>query len=154
MLHLILSHRDGIGPIQQDVRGLQHGVVEESRHHTLLSLRFVLELRLPLQLSDGRNGVEDPRELGVLRHVRLDEHGTFLRVEAGREQRDRHIDRAAAEIRWLVRHGDGVVVDDAEDAFVAMLKLDPILHRPEVVADVQLPRRLNSAENSRHHGKL
>jgi hypothetical protein len=47
-----------------------------------------------------------------------------------------------------------VIIDDAKDAVVAVLKLDPILHRSQVVADVQLTGRLNSAENPRHHGKL
>jgi hypothetical protein len=42
---------------------------------------------------------------------------------------------------------DGVVVDNAEDRLELMLQLCPILHRAEVVADVQLSRRLDSAKD-------
>ena len=42
---------------------------------------------------------------------------------------------------------DRVIVDDAEDRFRRVLQRDPVLHRAEVVADVQLAGRLNSTED-------
>jgi hypothetical protein len=47
-----------------------------------------------------------------------------------------------------------MIVDNAKDAVVTMLKLDPVLYGPEIVANVELSRGLYSAENPRHHGKL
>jgi hypothetical protein len=40
-----------------------------------------------------------------------------------------------------------VIIDDADDRLVLVLQPHPILHRPEVVADVQLAGGLDTAEN-------
>ena len=48
----------------------------------------------------------------------------------------------------LVRAGDRVVVDDAEERLELVLQLHPVLDRAQIVADVQLARRLDAAEDS------
>ena len=49
-------------------------------------------------------------------------------------------------LRFVVS-GDCVIVDDAEDRLELMLQLDPIFHRAEIVADVQLAGRLDSTKD-------
>ena len=66
------------------------------------------------------------------------------------EQAGRHVQGALLQLRRLVGLGDGVQVHDAEQALVAVLERDPVLHRAEVVADVQLARGLDAAEDARH----
>jgi hypothetical protein len=44
----------------------------------------------------------------------------------------------------LILSADGVQVNDAEERIVAFLEIDPVLHRSEPVADVQLARGLNT----------
>src|SRR4029078_13657809 len=45
---------------------------------------------------------------------------------------------------------DRVVVDDAVEAAVLALQRDPVAHGAEVVAEVHLPRRLNTGEHRLH----
>ena len=114
MLHLILAHRHEVGAIQQNVRSLQHRIVEQPRVHALLALRLVLELRLALELTERRDGVEDPRELGMFRHLRLHEQRRLLGVEARGEQRHGHLPRAARAAPRARTRRDRVIVDDAD----------------------------------------
>ena len=53
----------------------------------------------------------------------------------------------------LVLAGDGVQVHDADEGLVAVLELDPVLHRAEPVADVQLAGRLDPGEYAWHGGQ-
>src|SRR5256884_600119 len=90
------------------------------------------------------------RQLGVLGHVRLHEQDRPLRVEPGGEQPDRHVDRALRQGRGVVGLRDGVQVNHAEEAVVLMLQAHPVLHRAQIVADVQLARGLDTGEDARH----
>jgi hypothetical protein len=40
-----------------------------------------------------------------------------------------------------------VQIDDAEEAFVALLERDPVADRPEVIAEMETSRRLDPAED-------
>jgi hypothetical protein len=70
--------------------------------------------------------------------VRLHETTCALGVEPRAEQPDRHLERALRERGSVVALRDSVLVDDAEQAVVLLLELDPVLDRAQVVADVQL----------------
>ena len=91
VLGLVLAHRHEIGPVEQDIRGHQHGVIQQPRRHTFESLRLIFELRHPLELADRRDGVQQPLELAVLGHVRLHEQHRSRRIDAAGEQADRHL---------------------------------------------------------------
>ena len=90
----------------------------------------------------------------MFRHSRLHEQRAFLRIEPGGEQRQRHIDRAGAQISRLVRYRDGVVVDDAEKRLVLVLQINPVLDGSEVISDVQRAGGLYAAEDAGHCAKL
>src|SRR5438876_3125162 len=150
VLQLVLAHRHEGCLVQQHIGRLEHGIVQESRRHALLALRLVLELRLTLELAQWRDGIQDPVELRVLGDVRLHEDDGPRRIDAGGEQPDRHVDRPLGQGRRIVGLRDGVLVNDAEQAVVLVLQLDPVLHGAEVIADVQLARRLDAGEHARH----
>src|SRR3989442_1746150 len=150
VLELVFAHRHEGCFVQQHIGRLEHGIVEESRRHALLALRLVLELRLTLELAQWRDGVQDPVELRVLGDVRLHEDDGPRRIDAGGEQPDRHVDRPLGQGRRIVGLRDGVQVNDAEQAVVLVLQLDPVLHGAEGIADVQLARRLDAGEDARH----
>src|SRR5207237_829375 len=97
-----------------------------------------------------RDGVQDPVELRVLGDVRLHEDDGPRRIDAGGEEPDRHVDRALGQGRCVVGLRDGMQVHDAEQAVVLVLQLDPVLYGAEVIADVQLARRLDAGEDARH----
>ncbi len=57
----------------------------------------------------------------------------------------------ADELFRILINGDGMQVDNAEDAFVAALNLCPILESSEVIAEVKLAAGLNARENTCFH---
>ena len=155
MLHLILAHRHACGVIQQDVRRLQHGIREHTGQHAFLPTALVLVLRLPLELTQRCHGIEDPRQLRVLRHCTLEEQRAALGIEPRRQQGDGHFVATSPQVGRLVVSGEGVQVHHAEKGRVApFLQPRPVLDRAEVVADVQFARRLDPTEDSRHSAKL
>ena len=151
MLLLVFADRHLVGAVEQDVGGHEHRVVEQP-HADALALaaaRLVLELRHAPQLAHVGDGVEQPHELGVLRHVRLHDDDGALGVDAGREEHVGQLDRVAAQHGALLAHGDGVQVDDAEDAVVGLLHGDEVADRAQVVAEVQRAARLDAGEDAR-----
>ena len=153
MLHLILTDRDEASFIKQHVGRLQDRVRQQPHRDAFLALRLVLELRLALELTERCHARQQPIELGMLGDVRLHEYDALIRVEAGRKQTHRHIERQRRERGGVIRLRDGMQVDDAEQAFVLGLQPYPVLHGAEVVADVQLAGGLDAAEYAfRGHG--
>ena len=60
------------------------------------------------------------------------------------------LDLGAQLLRLLI-DGDGVQIDDAEDALVVVLDLDPVLQRAQIIADVQIAGRLDAGEYACFH---
>ena len=91
MLNLILANGHLVGAIQQNVRRLEHRIVQDPGGDALLSLRLLLELRLPFELPERRDGIENPRQLGMFRHLRLHVQRRDVGIDARGEQRQRHL---------------------------------------------------------------
>jgi hypothetical protein len=90
----------------------------------------------------------------MFRNGRLDEQRRDAGVDSRRQQRSRHLAPADAELLRFVRHGDRVVIHHADDGRVLVLEPDPVLHRAQVVSNMQLARGLDSTEDSRHRVKV
>ena len=75
---------------------------------------LVLELGHAPELAHVGERVEDPGELGVLRHVRLHEDDRPLGVDAAGDVGGWPRRSCCAELGGLLSHRDGVQVDDAE----------------------------------------
>jgi hypothetical protein len=86
----------------------------------------------------------------VFGHRRLDEQRAAIGIDAAGDEIDRHVPDALRHLGRLVALGDGVEVDDAEEAAVPVLQLDPRTHRSQVIAQMQLARRLNPREDRFH----
>jgi hypothetical protein len=76
----------------------------------------------------------------VLGHVRLDEHGADLGVEATGEQDGRDLQGAVGQLAVVVGQGDGVQVDHHVERLEVVLHLHPLAERPDVVAEVGVRR--------------
>ena len=147
VLPLVVPHRHLVGVVEDDVGGHQHRVVEQAGRHALVPGRLVLELGHPLQPAHGRDAVQQPAPLGVCLHVALDEQRATVRAQPCRQQHRRHRARPAPQHVGVLRHRDGVQVDDTEKILLLVLPLGPALHRAQVVAQVKLARRLYAAEH-------
>mmetsp|Transcript_27436 Transcript_27436/g.66741 ORF Transcript_27436/g.66741 Transcript_27436/m.66741 type:complete len:347 (+) Transcript_27436:206-1246(+) len=145
VLLLVLSDRNQIGLVEQDVAGHEHRVVEEADADALpLLLRLLLELDHPLKPAEGRRAVEQPRQLRVGRHVRLHEDVRLGRVDAAGDVQGRGLHHRLLQLLRHVRGGDGVEVHDAEEVLVLVLVVNPLLDRAEVVPQVDRPGRLDA----------
>src|SRR5436190_698481 len=152
VLYLVLSDGHQASFIEQNVSRLQHGVSQQPQQHAFLALRLVLELGLALELAERGDGREQPVEFGVLGDMRLYEDDAPVGIEAGSVQADRHVRGEGRKTGGVVRLGNRMQIDHAEQAVVLRLQRDPVLHGTEVVADVQLAGGLDAAENWLGHG--
>ena len=62
-------------------------------------------------------------------------------MPGGQEQR-RDLPDLREQLFRLLIHGDGVQIDDAVDALVVVLQADPILERTQIIADVEIARKV------------
>ena len=90
----------------------------------------------------------------MLRHARLVEQDRTLGRNAGGNQARRHLAGALAELLRVLRHGDGVQVDDAVDGFEIILQRHPVPDRAKIIAEMQVACRLDAREDPLfRHGK-
>ena len=64
----------------------------------------------------------------------------------------RELADAVVQLLRVNRQGDGVQIDDTEDVVVLRLRLCPVAQRAQVVAQVQVARRLNAGKDPFFHG--
>ena len=86
----------------------------------------------------------------MLAHVALHEERAALGIEAAGDEVDREPRDALAQLGRLVIDRDRVRVDDAEEKLFLLLLdlLRPRANRAELVADVELSRRLDAGEDA------
>ena len=151
VLALVLADGHLVRAVGEHVGGLQHGIEEHPRAHQLaLGVRLVAELVHPLQAAELGERAQQPAQLGVLVHVALAEEDAALGVEARGEQQRGEVVHAAPQLRRLIRDGGGVQVDDAEQRLAALLPLDVLADRADVVAEVLGAGGLDAGEDA--HG--
>lgn len=109
---------------------------------------LVLELGHAGELPEHGEAVEHPGDLGVLGHMRLDKQGGSLRIDAAGEELGKQLQRLAAQFCGVLAHGDGMLVHHTVDAVILVLKLNPVPHGAQIVAQVNFAAGLNAAENS------
>ena len=88
-------------------------------------------------------------QFGMLRNVRLDEHGAALRIEAGGQPVEQDFQRVFLDPRSIgVIGGKRVPVGHEEKAVVLVLHAHPVVQRAHEVAQVQLPGGPHTAEHA------
>ena len=152
MLALVVADRDDVGLVEQDVARHQHRVGEEPGRDELVPVGLVLELGHAAELAVARDRAEQPRGLGVRRHVALREDGRALGIEPRREQHRGQVERLLAEVVGVVLDRDRVQVDDAEEALAALLRGGVLAEAADQVAEVLVARRLDAREDA--HGLI
>jgi len=128
----------------QDVRCLEDRIGEESMVGIEPLGDLVLIADAALEQSEGCYAGKQPCQFDDLRHVRLPPEDGFLGVEAQGHVVHGHVEAALSEGVGRGVAGQGVVVSNEIEAFMLGLQLQVLVHRPEIVADVQPSRGLDT----------
>ena len=149
MSRLIPPHWDERRLVDHDVGGLENRVREEPVVDVVGLLRLLfLVCRRSLEPAHRRHRAQEPGQLCVLRTVALDEERAPVGIQPEREQSRRHLAGLRPEQLRVMRARERVVVDDAVDRLVLGLERDVVSDRPEVVAEMKDPRRLDAREDA------
>jgi len=148
MLQLVLPHGNGIRLVEQDIRRHQDRIGEEARVDRIDSLALLLELRHAVQFADRSTAGQNPGQLGVLGHVRLDEEVGLLGIDAAGQKVQGSVLDASGHFPGFIGHRQGVVVHDRVEALSFALHPDPVEDGPGVVADMDGPGGLDSGKDS------
>ena len=149
MLLLILAHGDIVGLIEQDIRRHQRRIGEETAVDVLAVLgRLVLKLRHAGKLAKHRIAIQHPPKLCMLRHMRLDKERVLLGVQAAGDVLRQLLERAAAQRRRVLTHGDRVHIGHEVVVVKFLVALRPVLDRAEVGPEGQIAAGLNAGQ---HH---
>ena len=81
-------------------------------------------------------------------HLALHEDGALLRVQAASDIERRQFTGLAMKFLWVLGNGDGVHIHDAEEVLLLALFRHPAPDCTEIVANVQLSRRLYAGEHT------
>ena len=84
----------------------------------------------------------------------LVEDDAALGVDAGGDIGGGHLAGRLAQFARVLRQGQRVQVDDAEDAVVIVLQRDPVADRAEIIAEMQIAGRLDAGKNSVHGASI
>ena len=148
MLLLVLAHGHKVRLIQQDIRRHQGRIGEEAPVDVVGVLgALVLELGHAAQLAEHGVAVENPAQLRVLVDMALDKQGVLLRVQAAGDVLGQLGHGAPAQLRRVLTHGDAVQVRHEVVAVKLIRQGRPVLHRAQIVAQVQVAGGLNTGEH-------
>ena len=96
--------------------------------------------------ADAGNAIEHPSKLGVLGDLTLVEDNVLLGVDATGKECSGYLAGRPRQFARILPHRDGVQIDDAVDAVIAILQCDKLGDRAEIVAEMQVAGRLHSGK--------
>ena len=157
VLLLVLADGHMGGAIQQDVGRHQHRIIVQSDGRILAVLAgLFLELGHAVEPADPRHAIEDPGQFRMPGNLALVEDDVLVRIDArGDEGRGhfpgiaRQFGRAAPD-RYRLRQR--VHVDHAIETVVGLLQLHEVDDGAEVIAEMQIARRLDAGKNPFNDG--
>ena len=148
---LVLAHRHQLGPVDQDVGGLQDRVTKKAVIGEVAIADLLLLLLIgghTLQPGDGDDNRQEQVQLGMLGDMRLDEDRALLRVEPRGQPIQGHVEDVILDRRGVgILAGQSVPVADRKEAIVRLLQPDPVFQCPDQVADVHRSRRSESGQD-------
>ncbi len=152
MLHLVLADRNEVRTVDDDVGGHQHGISEQADTGVDALLHFLLVRHRPLQQAHVRHRAENPGEFGNLGNIGLAEEDGAVGVESEGQVIQGDVQRVLPQCFRVVDGRQGVIVGDEIEALRLVLQGDVLANGAEVVAEVQLARRLDAAEDALGRG--
>ena len=139
MLALVLAHRHVVRAVEQDVRGLEHRVGEQTHGGPLGAAlgRLVLELGHPARLAEPGEAREDPLRCacaGTCDWTKTEDRAGSIPIAISWAAARRVRSRSRFGV---LLDGDRVQVGDEEERLVVGLEVHPLPQRAEVVAEVE-----------------
>ena len=135
MLLLVLADRHMGRAIDENVGSHQRGIGIEANGRVLAVLAgLLLELRHPVEPADAGDAIEDPGQFGMFRNLALVEHDVSRRIDTRCDESGRHFTDVRLQELRVLRHRDGVQIDDAVDALVRLLQRHELCDRAEVIS--------------------
>ena len=156
MLLLVLADRHMGRAVDQNVGGHQVRIgVQADRDVLAILAGLLLELGHAVEPAEARDAIEHPGELGVLGDLALVEDDLLLGIDAAGDEGRGHLARGPRQLARVLPHRDGVQVDHAIDAVVALLQRDELGDRAEIIAEVQVAGRLHAGKHAflERHGR-
>ena len=138
VLFLVFTNRNLVSLVQQDIGRHQYRVVKQTGVDVFrIARRFIFELGHTAQFAEIGVAVQRPTQLCVLRYVGLNEDGALFRVNTAGQIQRQGVERRFTQRLRVLTNGDGVLVNDAIDAVVVILHVNPLTQRTHVVTDGQ-----------------
>ncbi len=149
MLLLVLADGDEVGVHDEDVRRHEDGVGEKAVRRVQSVRELVLVAVAPLQKPHRTQAGQVPRQFLHFGHVALAVEDRLRRIHPARQIVERHVARACAERRAVAHRRHRMEIGDEHEHLVValVLEVDHGLHRAEVVAPMELARRLDARQN-------
>ncbi len=153
MLLLVFADRHMGGAIDQNVGRHQRRISVEADRGVLAVLAgLLLELRHAVEPAEPGDAIENPGKLGVLGDLALVEHDVFFRIDAAGDEGRGDFANGVRQLGRLLPYRDGVQIDHAIDAVVAVLQLDEALDGAEIIAEMQIAGRLHAGKHQFFEG--
>lgn len=131
MLFLIYAHRNEISLVQQDVGGHQAGIGKQTGVDVVsVLLGFILKLRHAGKFAELCIAVENPGELGMFRHMALNEKDALFQIDTHGQQQGIGVVGVFAERGRVLTHGDGVQIGQCINGIISVLQGNPVLSAP------------------------
>ena len=145
MLFLILADRHMGRPIDENVSRHQSriGIKADRGVFTILA-RFFLELGHAVQPAQTRDAIEHPSQFGMFGNLRLVEHNVLFGIDPAGQKGGCDLADALAQLRRILRHRDRVQIHHAINAIMAVLQRHEFGDGAEIIAQMQIPRRLHT----------
>ena len=150
VLELVLAHGHDVRVVEHDVRGHEHGVVEDARVRRLALVERRLVGVAPLELPGGEHAGEGPGQLEDLGSVALAVHVDALGIEPAGQPGRRDVVGVLAHLRRVAHRRQRVVVGDEEEALVLLGELQRGTDGAEVVPHVHHAGRLHTSQRPLH----
>ncbi len=111
----------------------------------LASLLF--KLGHPVEPAYASDTIQHPSQFSMLGNLALVKNNMRLRVNAGGDKGRRYLSGLLHQILWILPHCNGVQIDDAVEALMGCLQSDKVPNGAEIIAQMQIPRRLHPRQN-------
>ena len=148
VLALVLSHRDKIGLVQQNVGSHKGGVGKQPGVDVVgIPGRLILELGHPAQFPKLGVAVKDPGPLGVVGVVALDKEDALFRVQTAGHKKGVGLQGVPPQGSGVLPDGNGVKVRHTVETVIVLLERGPVTHRPDVVAQGKDPCGLDGGKD-------